>query len=312
MGSRFNMFNKQGMVMIKLSRELLTYSQGDRIDTISSYTERFDSSRGIVQEVLNTLEDTKAIVRSKRGTLGTFLSEIDYKKLWEFTSWGTLSGVSPLPYTKKHEGIATAIYEEMEKKGLPFHFAYMQGAEKRATGVLEEKYDFAVLGKKSARELMLKHKDLSIAMEFAPYSYLSGYVLIYKDMELLKQKKIIRVGRDLDSPDHIKWMELLAKEMNLELEYVDLQYTKMVPAILDGTIDATIYNKDTMETPAILGNVNFEDLDINKDIGDEARAVILVNNKAYGISNLLKQIIHIEEVDRIQGQVIDGVRVPVY
>src|SRR5690554_2963093 len=179
--TKFDLYNKKGMVMMMLSRELLTYALGDRIDTISSYTKRFNTSRGVVQEVLNILEDEKAITRSKRGTLGTYLTKIDYKKLWEFTSWGVLTGVSPLPYTKKHEGIATAIYEEIEKRSIPFHFAYMQGAENRIRGILEEKYDFAVLGKESANKLIKKYKDLSIAMEFAPFSYLSGYVVLYKD-----------------------------------------------------------------------------------------------------------------------------------
>lgn len=306
---KFEMFNKQGMVMMKLSRELLTYSQGDRIDTISTYTKRYDTSRGVVQEVLNALEKEKAIVRTKRGTLGTFLSHIDYKKLWEFTSWGVLSGVSPLPYTRQHEGIATAIYNQMEKKGTPFHFAYMQGAKNRVLGVLAGKYDFAVLGKGSAKKLIEEHRDLSIAMEFAPYSYLSGYVVLYKDKAAL-DKQVLKVGRDLDSPDHNKWLELLGE--NKEIEYVDIQYTKMVPAIMDGSIDITIYNKDTIEKPEILANVSYEEFAANQDIGDETRAVLVVNNKSYGIFNLLNQSICQEQVDETQKQVIEGIRVPVY
>lgn len=302
------MFSKQQMVTMKLARALLIYQPGDRIDTISSYTKRFDTSRGVVQDALNTLEDAKAIERSKRGTLGTYLNDINYEKLWEFTL-GSISGVSPLPYTKKHEGIATAIYHEMEKKDVAFHFAYMQGAENRIQAVLEKKYDFAVLAKESALELIEKYSDLSIAIEFAPYSYLSGYVLLYKDKEVLQKAKL-KVGRDLASPDHTKWMSLFGE--GKELEYVDIQYTKMVPAIMDGTIDITLYNKDTIEKPNIFGDVKFEDLVINKDIGDETRAVLVISNKAGGISNLLKQIICEEEVAEIQKEVIEGEKVPVY
>lgn len=309
MSSRFTMFNKTGLVMMMLSRDLLTHSLGDRIDTISSYTKRLETSRGVVQEVLNFLEAEKAIARSKRGTLGTFLTFIDYKKLWEFTSWGILVGVSPLPYTKKHEGIATAIYDEMGKRDIPFHFAYMQGAENRIRGILENKYDFAVMGKESALRLGEKYEDLSIIMEFKPYSYLSGYVVLYKDKDIAKKKKL-KVGRDLDSPDHTKWMELLGKDK--ELEYVDMQYTRMIPAIIDGTIDVTIYNKDTVEKPEIFGNIYFKDLETNQDIGDETRTVLVINNKSYGIANLLKQVINEERVNEIQENVIDGTRIPVY
>ena len=244
MTSRFGIFNKKGIVMMMLSRELLAYSPGDRIDTIASYTKKFDTSRGVVQDVLNILENEKAISRAKRGTLGTYLEYIDYKKLWEFTSWGILTGVSPLPYTKKHEGLATAIYDQMGKKDIPFHFAYMQGAENRVQGVLQEKYDFAILSKESGRILVEKYNDLDIAMEFAPYSYISGYALIYKDEEVFK-KKNIKVGRDLNSPDHVKWLKHLTE--GKEVEFIDLQYTRMVPAIMEGTIDMTIYNKDTIK-----------------------------------------------------------------
>ncbi len=311
MASRYTLYNKTGMVMMMISRDLLTHSLGDRIDTIASYTKRLDTSRGVVQEVLGLLEEENAIVRSKRGTLGTYLTSIDYKKLWDFTSWGTLVGVSPLPYTKKHEGIATAVYSEMAKKEIPFQFAYMQGAENRIRGVLENKYDFAVMAKESAIKLIEKYETLSIVIELEPYSFLSGYVILYKDKNVLKNKKL-RVGRDSDSPDYIKWMDLIAKEKQLDVEYVDMQYTKMIPAILDGTIDATIYNKDTVEKPLIAGNICFEDLKINEELGEETKAVLVVNTEAYGISNLLKQIIDEKRVNQIQQEVIDDVRIPVY
>lgn len=309
MTSRFGIFNKKGIVMMMLSRELLAYSPGDRIDTIASYTKKFDTSRGVVQDVLNILENEKAISRAKRGTLGTYLEYIDYKKLWEFTSWGILTGVSPLPYTKKHEGLATAIYDQMGKKDIPFHFAYMQGAENRVQGVLQEKYDFAILSKESGRILVEKYNDLDIAMEFAPYSYISGYALIYKDEEVFK-KKNIKVGRDLNSPDHVKWLKHLTE--GKEVEFIDLQYTRMVPAIMEGTIDMTIYNKDTIEKSEITKGVEFMDVPINEIIGDETRAVLVVNNKSYGINNLLRQVIHMEAINKIQKEVMDNIRIPVY
>lgn len=303
------MFNKKQIAMIGLSKDLLAYQTGDRIDTISSYTESYDTSRGVVQEAFNTLEDEKAIKRSKRGTLGTYLTEIDYIKLWKYTL-ETISGVSPLPYTKKHEGIATAIYKEMEKNEIPFHFAYMQGAENRIQGVITGKYNFAILSKSAAVELV-KDYDVSIAMEFADYSYLSGYVYLYTDENVFDRKKL-RVGRDLSSPDHTKWMEILAREKEIEVEYIDIQYTRMVPAIIEGKIDLTIYNKDTVDKPGIFTGVSFREVEANPGIGDECRAVLVVSNEFPGISNLLKQIIDDKEVALVQQEVIEGKRVPVY
>ncbi len=73
----------------------------------------------------------------------------------------------------------------------------------------------------------------------------------------------------------------------------------MVPAIMDGTIDGTIYNKDTTEKPGIFGEIYYEDLLINEDIGDETRAVIVISNKSKGFYNLLNQVIDEEEVIKI-------------
>ena len=114
----------------------------------------------------------------------------------------------------------------------------------------------------------------------------------------------------MSSPDHTKLMEILGKDK--DLEYVNIQYTKMVPAIRDGLIDITIYNKDTVDKPGIFGGISFQDLEINKELGDETRAVLVVNNESPDISNLLKQIINKKEISIVQNEVIEGKRVPVY
>lgn len=303
------LYNKKGLVTMKLARELLNYKIGDRIDTVGSYSEKFNSSRGIVQQSFLVLEHEKAIAREKRGTLGTFLNMIDYKRLWEYAGWGTLAGVSPLPYTKQHEGLATGIYCEMENGDIPFHFAYMQGAINRAKGLAENKYNFAVISKSSALNILEENKELNILMEFEPFTFLSGYVLLFKDIKY-KDKETIKVGIDPNSPDHVHLIKETFKDKNIKL--VNTLYTRMVPEIIYGNIDVTIYNKDTLANPLILGNVKFEELKLSKEAEDGTRAVILVNENDYGIANILKEIIHIDNVTEIMNEVIEGKRIPIY
>lgn len=307
----FKMMNKNGIITAKLARELMTMSEGDRIDTISSYAKKFDSARGTIQKVIKLLEDEKAVELKKRGHLGTFITFIDYKKLWEFTYWGVLTGAAPLPYTKKHEGIATAIYYEMEQKNIPFNFAYMQGAENRARGLLNHRYDFIILSKESALELSTKYPDLSIALEFKPYSYLSGYALVFLEKKYSKIVDGMKIGIDYNSPDHVKLTKQLCK--GKKVEFVELQYTTFIPSLINGQIDAAIYNKDTIDKPLIKGVVSHKEINLdNFDMGEKTKAVILINNKSFGIGNLIKQVMDIDKVEKIQNDVIYEKIPPIY
>lgn len=305
------LMSKNGIVTAKLARELMTMSEGDRIGTVSSYAKRFDSARGTVQNVIKLLEDEKAVSLNKRGHLGTYITSIDYKTLWQFTYWGVLTGAAPLPYTKKHEGIATAIYYQMEQRDIPFNFAYMQGAENRARGLLNQRYDFIVLSKESALELMSKYKQLEIAMEFRPFSYLSGYALLYSNKEHSNIHHGMRLGIDHNSPDHVKLTKQLCK--GYDVEFVELQYTRIIPSLVDNQIDGAVYNHDTVYKPEIMGNVFYKEIDLSEFGGNEkTKAVLLINNDSFGISNLLEQVIDIVEVEKIQSDVISEIITPTY
>lgn len=307
----YKLMNKNGIVTARLSRELMTMKEGDRIDTVSTYAKKFDSARGTVQKVIKLLEDENAVTLNKRGHLGTFITFIDYNKLWQFTYWGTLTGSSPLPYTKKHEGIATAIYYLMEQRGIPFNFAYMQGAENRARGLLNQRYDFAIISKESALELSSKYEDLEIAMELKPYSYLSGFVLVFLEEKYNNIIDGMKLGIDYNSPDHVKLTKRLCKDN--KVKYIEVQYTRIIPSLVKGYIDAAVYNMDTLNKPEIKGFVSYKKIDLDEFEGNEkTKAVILVNKKAFGISNLIKQVINIDEIEKIQNDVIAGKIIPTY
>lgn len=309
MKNKIELFNKKGIVTTKLSRELLNFKEGDRIETIDSYTKKFECSRGVVQESFQLLESEKAINTEKRGVLGTFLINIDYKKLLEFASWRTLTGASPLPYTRRIEGFATGIYLEMEKRNIPFHFAYMQGAKNRAEGVLANKYNFATMAKGSALNIIKEFDNLSILMEFEPYTYLSGYALVFTD-ENYKDKEVIRVGLDPNSPDHYALTKDVFKDK--KVEYVNNQYTRMIPEIIQGNIDVTIYNIDVLSHQIIYDKIKYEEVELTKELEDATRTVILVNKNEFGIGNVLKEIINIANVTQIMNEVRDEKRIPVY
>ncbi|SHI09655.1 Helix-turn-helix domain-containing protein [Sporanaerobacter acetigenes DSM 13106] len=307
----FKMMSKNGIVTTKLAREFMTMKKGDRIDTVSSYAKKFESARGTVQNGLKLLEEENCVKLLKRGHLGTFITYIDYEKLWKFTNWGALVGVSPLPYTRRHEGIATAIYYQMEERHIPFNFAYMQGAGNRIRGLLNQRYDFAILSKKSAMKYLKEYGNLKIAMEFKPYSYISGYVFLFSEAIYGEIVDGMKLGIDTNSPDHVELTEKIAEGKTVE--YINVPYSRMIPSILEGLIDGAVYNKDTINKPEIRGAISYKEIDLKgHDAGEKTRAVILVNKEAFGVENLIKQLIDSDEVERIQEEVIYEKIIPTY
>lgn len=231
------------------------------------------------------------------------------EKKIEVTSLGTLTGVSPLPYTKRIEGFVTGIYHEMDENEIPFNFAYMQGAKNRAKGVLENKYNFATMSKASALSIINEYKELIILMEFEAYTYLTGYALMFKDKKY-KDKEVIRVGVDSNSPDHVNIIKVIFSDK--KVEYVNVQYTRMIPEILKGNIDVSLYNKDVLIDPTVFESIEFEEINLSKEAEDGTRVVFLVNKNEYEISNVLKEIIDVESVTKVMDEVIGGMRIPAY
>ena len=69
-------------------------------------------------------------------------------------------GAMPLPRGTQLEGLATAIYELMERRKIPFNFGYMAGAELRVTALLNRKYDFIIASKATANTVLQQCDDL--------------------------------------------------------------------------------------------------------------------------------------------------------
>lgn len=69
------LLSKNGTATMKLSRELLKYSIGERIPTISEFVENIHLARGTIQNALRNLVDSKAIAFESQGI---WLCEVTY------------------------------------------------------------------------------------------------------------------------------------------------------------------------------------------------------------------------------------------
>ena len=85
MNIKSQLLNKNALIINNLAKEFLTKEEGDRINTVAEYAEKYSLARGTVQSALKFLCEQEAVAIDRRGHLGSFLTKIDYMKLLKVT-----------------------------------------------------------------------------------------------------------------------------------------------------------------------------------------------------------------------------------
>jgi hypothetical protein len=300
---------KKGVALTRLARDFMNYTQGDRIPTIAEYADRFQTARGTVQDAMKALLSDGCVQIAKRGRLGSCIEAIDYDRVWPFTDWGVIMGAMPLPRGTQLEGLATAIYELMERRKIPFNFGYMAGAELRITALLNRKYDFIIASKATANTVLQQCDDLLEVLQFKPHSFLRSHVLILSDEAENGIRDGMRVGICTTSPDQRDMTYKLCADKQVEL--VNYHYNELAEAVAAGRIDAAVYNLDMLRTMQLRP---LKHITLGEEVmgEDSTIATLLIRKDTYGLANLLRNIIDEDEVERIQREVMEERMIPRY
>jgi DNA-binding transcriptional MocR family regulator len=308
MNIKLQLMQKYGLVTIKLAREFITMTVGDRINTIAEYAAKYETARGTVQAALKLLEENKAVRIEPRGHLGTFITNINYEVLWEYTDFSTIMGVMPLPYSKLYEGLATGLYKEADNGNFPFSLAYMRGAENRIKALSKGRYDFAVVSKLAAQHSIKNGSSIDIALQFGKYSYVNEHVMVFSHTHKKSIEDGMKIGVDKSSIDH--YLLTLAQCREKMVEIIDLPYNQVVQKLMTGEIDAAVWNIDEIVERKL--NINYYPLEVNNFSGEDTEAVLIINKSNYGIKNLMEQFIDCDKVVEYQRRVITGELIPNY
>lgn len=302
------LMQKNGIVAIKLARELITMKVEDRIKTIAGYSEQFGTARGTIQSAINLLKESKALELQPRGHMGTFISFIDYEIMWQFTDYGTLMGVMPLPYSKRYEGLATGLYKTVDEKNFPFSLAFMRGAESRISALKDGRYDFVVVSKLAALESIKRGLDIDIVVGFGEKSYVNEHVLVFSDERMDSIKDGMKIGIDRNSIDH----SVLTNEvcMDKRVNLIELKYNQIITKLLSREIDAAVWNLDEVKEKKL--NLKYKKISETNFNKIDSEAVVIVDNSKFGIKNLLKEIIDKETVVMTQEDVLNEKIIPSY
>lgn len=308
MNVKISLMQKSGIMVMKLAREFIGMEEGDKIDTVANYSERYEAARGTVQNAIKLLQDNKAILLEARGYLGTFIIGIDHKKLLDFTDRNVIVGVMPLPYSKLYEGLATGFYKTMHKSKIPFNLAYMRGAKSRIDALKNDRYDFAITSKLAAKQSIEDGMDISIVIEFGLFTYVSEHVLILNNPLKKSIEDGMKIGIDRTSIDHNMLTLKQCKGKNVEL--IDLAYNQIIAKVISGEIDAAVWNIDEILERKI--NIKYYPLEKNEIKYADTEAVLVMNDNKNELRSFIKRFLIKEEILAYQKKVISGEVIPNY
>lgn len=305
------LLSKNGRAIMLLSQEMFSYEVGDRIRTISDYVELLGTSRGTVQSAIKFLQEERCIRLESRGHLGTFITEMNHKQLWEYSDFGVIMGAMPLPYSKRYEGLATGLYKAFEEKEIPFSLAFMRGANKRIEALNFGKYNFAILSKLAAETQRNSHHDLHIVHEFQPGSYVGNHVVVFRNSRVHRIEDGMRVGFDASSIDQSMLTEVECE--GLDVAYVATPYNQILQKLEMNEIDAAIWNVDEIKEK----NLDFHIQPLQKEQARELDhkgtiATIVVSQDSMVIGRIMQRLLELDAVEEIQKQVIEDKMIPVY
>ena len=307
MGYKEILFSKNGIATYTLAREFIKYHVGDKIPTVSELSETFDLARGTVQNAIKLLQQSDAIRIESKGHIGSYLVKKNMTILLEFAGISSIVGVMPLPYSKRYEGLASGLLVTMENHyNIPASMAFMRGSKNRISMLISNRYDFAIVSRSAAEEIIQEHDNILIVMSFGKNSYLSEHVIIFKDDQMKEIQDGMRVGIDYDSVDQRVLTQQVCAGKNVE--YVSVDYSRILERVVNGDIDAAIWNKDEITEKFV--KVNYSELNGYDSSSNEA--VMVVSKDESEMVELLKTIIDPETVVNIQKLVLEGKITPSY
>lgn len=307
-----NLFSKQGLITIRLAEDLMQYRPGDQILGFQKYSKKYKVGVGTFNAALRQLNEAGVIKLNSRGSLGTYIEEIDYAGLWHFTIRDAIVGSMPIPYSHRLEGFATGLYEVFKKSAVPLILTFVRGSYNRLESLLYGRCDFIVLSKLSYISINNEDSKVSIVNGFGPDTWLTNHVIVLRDKSCSSIQPGMRIGVDRQSADHTILVERACSGKKVEL--INLGYMQIRSALSTGKIDGTVWNFDDFighpeqDFNIITGpETGFEDLH-----DDYSQAVIAVQKDRPGLMNFLASILDTEKIIATQREVEENNRLPNY
>ena len=301
-----NLYNKYTRILIELSKIFLSISLNSKIPTYDELSAKYNVGRGTIKKAINYLMLIEAITLKMRGSSGTFIISKNVDSLIKVLNIDDLLGVMPLPYSTIYEGLATGLmYSFINKNDIKINLSFMRNAIYRIDELLSGRYDFAVVSRHSAETALINGKNIPIVKDFGPGSYMSYHVLITRRTDINEIRDSLKIGFAKSAITQNQITEELCEGYNVE--FVESEYSEMIPNIVNGKTDAAVWNRD--EVSEALSNIRM--IPVKKE-QSESNAVLIINGEKEYLFEILNKLIDVEYVVDIQNKVINGDLLPHY
>lgn len=274
---------------LKILEDILKREIGEKLETVTNYSENFNLSLGTIQKALTLLLEENVIKLEKKGKWGSVITFIDYEKLLQMLGKKFLLCVMPITYSEKYKTLLSQLEKDF-KLDIPVYFAHMRGGNTRLRLIENKIYDFGIVSKLAALKAIENGAEIEMIKEFGKESYVQKHII-------LKRKKIgekIKVGIDKESDDHVFLTNsYFLKESNIE--FVDIRYSEVIEKIVDGTVDAAIWNYDDILNKEVLlknNDIEYFDLLQNENNIYATEAVIVTQKDNRLIKNIFEYFVN--------------------
>ena len=292
-------YQKNGLVVIMLSRDLLNLSEGDRMTPIAEYEKRFGFSRWTIQTAIRFLLDNRCAQFVKRGPKGTFVYDLDYKKLWSYTGWDPLLGLAPLPSSFIHDGLLTGLTEVFSATDVPFNLSYMLPGSRRFDALNHKQCHFILTTKLAARLMREQYPNIHTAVELTGCKYSEPYELFFSDPKEVRIKPGMRVALYSAAIEQSYFTELVCS--GVDVQRVNGNYHDCANWLESKEVDALVLRRDVATQQGV--SLSYFGMD------DEViTPAILVHKDNYGIEKLISKHVNVERVARIQALALTGTK----
>ncbi|MEW8978732.1 MAG: GntR family transcriptional regulator YhfZ [Symbiobacterium sp.] len=300
------MLHRYGSVAEELARRLAAHRVGDRLASVGELAAEFGTGRGTVQAALKLLTDEGAVELERRGSLGSFITKLDYARLMARAGLATVIGVMPVAYSLHFIGLATGLTRAFAQAEIPLVLAQVRGGRSRIQLLRTGRCDFAVASR-MAWEAESGAGDLQLVFSFGPGSSVGEHVLLVREgFDGIADG--MRVGVDPTSHDH---MRLTLEEcQGRAVEMVEISYAQSLSLLLRGAIDATVWDGGAPLVPPGLKILPLRRR--SGPTGGDTEAVLLTRGSDQALAALLRARIRPEAVVEVQRRVLSGEELPAF
>lgn len=305
-------FLKNRLAVMKIAREMVVIQPSSKIPTITAYAEKFNISRGTVQNAISYLAEKGAIEIQKRGHQGTILLKKDDELVWSYTGWGSLTGVMNLPLNLLASGLATGVCECMKSNHINFNCIFIQGSKTRIDALAANKYDFVIASSLTAHILRNNYPDIEQVMELDDCFYAGKYVLLFATKDHSSIEDGMTIAVDPTSIDQLYLTNAVCAGKRLKRK--ELTYINTGKSVAMGEADVVVSRLDVVNES--YADMHYVDIPLSGCTEDQIRglskAVILASKENYGLKGLLQQVLQEKEIARVQNQVMTHQMSPSY